>query len=445
MAQSNEYKLKRLQICYPDNPNQPILPNTKDIVSEITIYSSIETPYIKADVVINDPGEGFHDLLKGNELLRFEIESDFKQAGGPITFKCDLFCHRISDRVKSERQEAFKMEFITQDTLINEWKRVNKVYKKQKISDIVTDLLKKELGTKELTNAIESTDRPVTIVSPNWRPFDAISWTCHHATRSSKTTQTGYVFYFSAREGYVFRSVDYLFEQNVRLPQLQEFVYRQKNLGAPGQTGKLNPQLDDIVSLDYVKYNDVTKDLEQMRLGSYAGTVTGIDMCDLNTTQVKRYRLSEMFNKMSHAEKVKPFGKSVLKIDQRYTRQYLVGLPTYMYSDEGKGSGLGALSGNVVDKTMEELLYSTLRYVSMKHFVLNIKIPGNTTISAGDCIKITIPTKDRNKGASQALTDDPIYSGKYVVASVIHQWTPDKLVTMCTIIRDTQWKDEFKK
>lgn len=442
MAQSNEYKLIRLWICYPESPNIPILPEMRNIISEISIYQSIETPYLRADVVINDPTEGFHDLLKGNELLIFEIESDFRGVG-KINLKLNLVLHRISSRVKSERQDAYILEFITQDSLLNEWKRVNKVFKKLRYSDIVTDLLKKELGSKELM-AIEPTDRPITFVSPNWRPFDAISWSCIHACRSNGK-QTGYLFYFSAREGYVYRSVDMLFEQPVRIPQLQEFVYKQKNLGAPGETQKLNAQLDDIIALDYVKYNDVTKDMETMRLGAYAGTVTGIDMLDLNTTSVKRYKLSEFFGKMSHAEKVKPFGKSSLKIDQRYTRQYLVGLPTYMYSDEGKGTSPGALSGNIVDKTIDDMMYSTLRYVSMKHFVLNIKIPGNTTISAGDCIKITVPTKDRNKAASQSLTDDPIYSGKYLVADVIHKWTPEGLSTMCTIIRDSQWKEHFSK
>lgn len=442
MAQSNEYKLKKLWICYPDNVSQPILPNIKSMVSELNVYQSIETPYIRADVIINDAGEGFHDLLKGNEILIFQIESEFKGVG-QVELKVQLVLHRISDRVKGERQEAYRLEFISMDALKNEFTRVNKVYKKQKISSIVDDLLKKELNSKE-RSSIESTDRPITLISPNWRPFDAISWTCQHATRSQKEYQSGFLFYYSTREGYVYRSVDKLFETPVRLPDYQKFVYRQKNTGVPGKTIN-NADKDDIVALDYVKYNDVTKDMEHLRLGSFAGTVTGIDLINLTQASAKRYRIDDYFNKMSHAEKVKPFGKSSLRLDKRYTRQYLVGLPTYMFSDEGKGSSAGAMSGNVVDKTIDDLMYSTLRYVSMKHFVLNIKVPGNTTIAAGDCIDITVPTKDRNLKKSQNLTNDPVYSGKYMAASVIHKWTPDKLETMITIIRDTQWKEQFNK
>lgn len=441
MAQSNDYKLKRLWICRPDQPNLPILPNIKDMVSEITLYQSIETPYIRADVIINDPGEGFHDLLRGNEILIWEIESKFEGIGD-VSLKVQLVLHRISDRVKSERQEAYKLEFISMDAIKNEYTRINKLYKKEKISDIVGKALD-ELKSKE-KRSIEPTDRPINLLSPNWRPFDCISWTAQHATRSEKKEQTGYVFYFSTREGYVYRSIDKLFETPVRYPKVQSFKYRQKNLGVPGQT-KNTPKEDDIISLDFVKYNDVTKDLEQMRLGALSGTVTGIDLVNLSTTPIKEYNIDNYFSKMSHAEKVKPYDKSALKLYKKPTRQYLVGLPTYMFSDEGKGTSPGALSGNIVDKAIDELIYSTLRYVSMKHFVLNIKVPGNTTISAGDCIHITLPTKDREKQRSQDLTPDPVYTGKYMAASVIHRWQPQKLETMLTIVRDSQWKEPFNK
>lgn len=439
MAQSNEYKLKRLWICYPDQTSKPILPNIRTLVSELNVYQSIETPYIRADVIINDPSEGFHDLLKGNEVLIFEIESEFKGLG-KIELKLQLMLHRISDRIKSERQEVYRLEFISFDAIKNEYTRVNQVYKKKKISDIVSDLLKDKLKSKEKID-IETTDRPITFLSPNWRPFDAISWTCQHAARSKDDKQVGYLFYYSAREGYVFRSVDKMFESTIRLPQVQKFVYRQKNLGSPGET-KSAPELDDIVALDYVKYNDVTKDMEQMRLGSYSGTVSGVDLLNLNKVTIEDYEIDQYFNKMSHMEKVKPYGKSKLRIDKRRTRQYLVGLPTYMFSDEGKGTSPGALTGNVVDKTLKNLVYSTLRYVSMKHFVLNIKVPGNTTISVGDCIEITVPTKDRKTGGQKVIAD-PVYSGKYIAASVIHKWSPERLDTMITIIRDTQWKEQF--
>ncbi len=443
MAQAGDYKLKKLWICYSDQTSKPILPEKtlRSMVSEMSIYQSIETPYLRVDVIINDPSEGFHDLLKGNEVLQVILETDYKFGGvGKVTLEFNLMLHRISDRIKSERQESYRLEFITPDALVNEFTRVNKVFKRKKISEIVSEILKQNLKTKEKVD-IESTDRPITLVSPNWRPFDAISWTAQHATRSSKK-QTGYLFYFSTREGYVYRSIDKLLETAVRIPELQTFKYVQKNLGVPGKT-QLNPQLDDLVAIQSVKYNDVTKDLEQLRLGSYAGTVTGIDLLNLNTVTKERYKISDYFNKMSHAEKVKPFGKnSKIQIDQKYTRQYLVGLPTYLYSQEGQGSSPGALSGNITDQAMKELLYSTLRYVSMKHFVLSVLVPGNTTVSAGDCINLVLPTKDR-KQKGQSLTLDPIYNGKYLVTSVVHRWTPDKLETILGLSRDTQWKEQF--
>jgi len=435
MSFAGDYKLKKLHICYPSQPNTPIM-DVKSMVSEILVYQSIETPFIRTDVIINDL-ESFHDLLKGQEILHFDIESNIKGVG-TSKLKLSLMLHRISDRIKSERQETYRLEFINSDTFVNELdsKRVNKVYKNVKFSDIVTDILTKELQSKE-KRKIEQTDRNVRYVVPNWRPFDAISWTCAKATRSSKSNQTGYLFFFNDRDGYVYTSVDKLLEDPVKKPDLQTFVYRQKNLGVADSKVQ-NSQLEDFTAIQSIKYNDVTKDLEQLRLGSYGGTITGIDLLDLRTGTAKVYTIDDYFNKMSHAEKVKPFGKSGIPIHKSHSRQWLVGLPTYLYSNTGAG-GLSNFDGNSVDKTMDEFLYSALRYVSMKHFVISITIPGNTTVTVGDCVYIKVPAKDRTK--SNKLIEDPIYSGKYLVTSLVHRWIPDKLETTLYLSRDTQWKE----
>jgi hypothetical protein len=435
MSFAGDYKLKRLDICYPSQPNTPIM-DIKSMVSEVLVYESIETPFIKTDVIINDL-ESFHDLLKGQEILHFNIESNIKGVG-TSTLNLSLMLHRISDRIKFERQETYRLEFINSDTFVNELdsKRVNKVYKNVKFSNIVTDILTKELKTNE-KRKIESTDRNVRYVVPNWRPFDAISWTCAKATRSSKSNQTGYLFFFNDRDGYVYTSVDKLLEDPVKKPQLQTFVYRQKNLGTENSQVQ-NSQLEDFTAIQSIKYNDVTRDLEQLRLGSYGGTAVGIDLVDLRPSTKKLYTIDEYFNRMSHAEKVKPFGKSGIPIHKTHSRQWLIGLPTYLYSNTGAG-GSSNFDGNVVDKSLDEFLYSNLRYVSMKHFVISITIPGNTTVTAGDCVYIKVPAKDRSK--SNKLIEDPIYSGKYLVTSLVHRWTPEKLETILYLARDTQWKE----
>lgn len=417
---AGDYNLKQLKITKLSS-NTPIMDiRGLNLVEEISVVETIESPIIRATVSMRD-AVGFQNLIYGSEVLTFQIESANKKAKD-ADFKVQLMLHTIGDKIRHERTSMYNLEFASPDAFQNEFTRVNRVFKKKKISEIVSTILKDDLQISEETD-IEATAEPITVLSPNWRPFDACAWLCKHA-KKSKDKGVGYMFFKNTRDGYVFKSVDTMISADIKQPDLQTFYYQPKHLKGGGGD-------HEGINIESIKFPTITKFMEQMRLGSFSGVATGIDLCDLRKTTIAQYTAKEYWDKMEHAEKYEFIGLSGSKIEEKPTRQYLMGLPTSLYTDQqAMNGGVGSLAD-----TLDNQLYATLRYQSMKHVMCKIVVPGNTTIHAGDCVGLVIPTMDPS-GKTMPMRD-PIYTGKYLVAAVRHIWSPKKLTTELTLCRDS--------
>lgn len=429
MAQARfagDYELLNLKIGKLNDPSTAIMDiKGMNLVESCQIYESIESPIIRATVTMRD-AVGFHTLIYGGEVLTFEVRNASKKKSE--TYKIQLMLTKIGDKIRKERTYFYNLEFASPDAFVNEYQRVNKVFEKKKISDVVSEILSEDLQTEASTD-IEATGTPVNLLCPNWRPFDAITWMCRHAAKS-EDSGIGYMFFANARDGYVFKSVDTLMSQSIENEEEKSFVYQPKKVSV--SNGE-----EDRNTIESIKYPSITKMLNQMRIGSYAGEALGIDLCDLRKTTISTFTMTEYFDKMKHAEKYPFVGLTGSKLEEKATRQYVIGLPTHLYTDTNAMNG-GVELGGMLDKH----LYATLRYQSMKHVVCNIKIAGNTNIFAGDTIKVTMPTMDP-KGKTMPV-EDPIYTGKYLVAAVAHKWSPTQLITELTLCRDSIYKDPSK-
>jgi hypothetical protein len=423
---AGDFDLYTLKIGKLNDPNTAIMDiKGLNLVESCRIVETIESPIIRATLTMRDT-VGFHNLIYGGEVLSFEIASASK--GKSERYKIQLMLTKIGDKIRRERTYFYNLEFASPDAYVNEFQRVNRVYKKKKISQIVSSILKEDLET-EVSLDIESTSTPVNMLCPNWRPFDAVSWMCRHASKGTDTG-VGYMFFANARDGYVFKSVDTLISQPIKDEKNKSFVYQPKNIS--GTTGE-----DDRNTISSVKYPAITKMLNQMRIGSYSGEALGIDLCDLRKTTQSTFKMTEYFDKMKHAEKYPFVGLTGSKLEDKATRQFVIGLPTHLYTDTNAMNG-GVELGGLLDKH----LYATLRYQSMKHVMCSISIPGNTNVFAGDTVKITLPTMDP-KGKTMPV-QDPIYTGKYLVAAVVHTWSPKELTTDLTLCRDSIYENPSK-
>ena len=73
-----------------------------------------------------------------------------------------------------------------------------------------------------------------------------------------------------------------------------------------------------------------------------------------------------------------------------------------------------------------------MRYNLLFTQVLDIQVPVNTNLEAGDVVKCNFP-----KSSSNAKEFDPDMSGLYMIKELCHHFDADRSVTSMKLIRDT--------
>ena len=84
--------------------------------------------------------------------------------------------------------------------------------------------------------------------------------------------------------------------------------------------------------------------------------------------------------------------------------------------------------------TMAVAQYASARYNLFKAIKLDLTIPGNTSLTAGNLIKIRIPSS-KEEGDNVEL--DRRFSGKYIIAGLTHIYKKTGLTTKLYLVRDS--------
>ena len=100
-------------------------------------------------------------------------------------------------------------------------------------------------------------------------------------------------------------------------------------------------------------------------------------------------------------------------------------------SDNPEGS-----SSNMKFDTITSSAYSASRWQLLNAIRLDITVPGNISVDAGDIVNIRIP-KSQTEDQSERLELDEIYSGNYIVIGVKHKWSAPEITTKLNLAKDS--------
>ena len=400
-------------------PNGCALDEEYDITQgapEIDYYESIESPsismtlrFIDIDQVIGRKG------ITGGELIELTVkdgdEDEFK-----ITKDHKLMLNAVSDMNTTAQIQEATLEFISQETIINETARLNKKFAGN-VSQIVKDILtedKKGIKTKKKVfgpkkeGEIEE-DRATnsySFVGNLKRPFDTIQWLC--AKSQSSTKNFGFLF-FENLDGYHFRSIENLLKQEPLRYEQTDSPFESQNKAIILQN-KLNQS------------NDIGMNC---RMGMYANKTIYIDIenqgASVDDFDVTKLELNKPVKLMDGLEKHPT--RLMLRVDDVGVAQ------------------VGAAKSETVPKS-ELAKYQNKSYIRNNLLFsqsLSISIPLNSTLRVGVVIDIKLPTK---KGDGTNQTDsfgsekgnDP--SGRYLIAELRHLIGRGKSETQLKLIRD---------
>ena len=411
-------------------PNGCALDEEYDITlgaPEIDYYESIESPtismslrFLDVDQVIGRKG------ITGGELIEVTVkdgdDDEFK-----ITKDHKMMLNSVVDMNTQTKFQEATLEFVSQETIINETSRLNKKFTgnvSQTVKDILTKdkkgiLTKKKVfgpEKEQLGDIVVEEDRATnsySFVGNLKRPFDTIQWLCPKAQSSNQSF--GFLF-FENLDGYHFRSIENLLKQK----SLPPYTQTDSPFDSENKAIILQNKLDSS--------NDIGMNC---RMGMYANKTIYVDIENQGASVVD-YDITQL--------KLKKPPKLMEGLEKHPTRLML------RVNDVGVAQ-VGAAKSEVQPES-ELAVYQNKSYIRNNLLFsqsLRISIPLNTTLRVGLILEIKFPVK-KGDGKTETgsygteKTNDP--SGRYLIAELRHLIGREKAETQLKLIRDVFTPDK---
>jgi len=404
-----------------DNTNTPIKINIKNLVLELNIYESIFNKTLSGNLVMADANNIISQYpLTGFERIEFKLRSpgidrlfDFTPLSGH-----PMYIYKVSDRKEtSPRSQAYIIHFVSKEALRNEQVTIQRSYKEAN-SNIVASILY-EQGNLETQKKLftEPSYNIHKYVFPRILPFEAIDMLSKE-TRSLKYNNSGYYFYETA-EGFHFKSLESLLAitTDVGRPSVAKFESIPANVkNQPLGQKDIGREMVIIQEFSVLSQFDTLKNL---RNGVYSSIMTTHNILDKTFEEVN-FNYYNDFPLSFHTELTggnrADIDKGILPVTKFHNDKFITEETGVLYFK----SNTSELHDNVEVPNQREILQKRLsQRLALETFRVRLKVHGFTGLSVGDIISLILPSfgvYDKKDPKDQ----DPILSGRYLVASIKH-------------------------
>ena len=373
----------------------------------IDYYESIESPSISMTVTFIDIDQVIgREGITGGEYIDLTVKDGDVDEFKITSKKQKLMLNSVRNMVTETNKQVATLEFVSVEAIINETSRVNKKFTGN-VSSTVEELLKSDKKGVQSSKKLEKDDslNSYSFVGNLKRPFDTIQWLCPK-TQSSKN-EFGFLFY-ETLDGYTFKSIKNLLEQD-------PITYTQTD--KPGDQGFFK-----ILQNNLNQTNDIGMN---MRMGMYANRTLYVD--------IENQTFEEVDFKISDLDIKKP--PKLLDGIEDFPTRLMLRVNDFGVAQKGAKK-------DEVQPISELAVYQNKSYIRNNLLFsqsINISIPLNTTLRAGNLINIRLPVKKDDEGSKTdsygtERTNDP--SGKYLVSELRHLIGGGSAETQLKLIRD---------
>ena len=388
-------------------------------VTSFSYYESLYSPVVTAKVIYIDSGESTKNQLEisGNEDVRFKIQSKYgtldfnrKNANSGMKVKGSPQTGRESNR------EAVFLDLVSKWEMKNKTTAVHDKYSNVTIGDAVIIILKRKLGVDYDFFDVEATKNMYDFTGKGKSPFELIT---DLARKAVPVKGDPGFFFYETQDGFNFKSVHSLVSQEPK----QVYVYN--GSFRADQTGDEN-DFKILKQPNFIKDQNVVTALES---GTYAS----------------RNIFFNPFNK--------EFAERIYKINEKGGIDQALGnsvevddeLTGYIRTNKhilDVGSLKVGVSTSINNSPAEWQAKSTMRYNILHSQILQMMVPCNLELRAGDVIRVEIESLENEK-CSEGV--DKRQSGKYLILHLCHFFDTTKSVTSLTLVRDTYGLHTSKK
>ena len=404
-------------------------------VTQIRYYEDIFSPNITASIMVVNTGNTIEGKdgkmttiydglpLRGGERVVMKIAGNTDLNEGLDFSKSSLYWHvkSVNNVLINEQQESFILNLVPREAITNETSRVGKKYPaSSSISDSVKDIVKKYLKTQKKIEC-DKTQNPYGFLGNLRKPFTILMWLASKGvpgTVSGEDATAGYFFY-ETQDGYKFKSIDQLIEDE---PYENEYEY------SSGVVANEDSNDFKVLSFQASKNQDL---MEQLKRGAYCSHRIYFNPLTFTYTNPEK----GLFKLENYAGKTKNMGaKITLPSLSENDDQTLGDIPSRNITavmDIGTMER-GASTKENADPTKIHS-QSMMRYNLLMTHTASMLIPLNTNLRAGNLIKCKFPKIDMEDRSD--VSEDQ--SGSYMIKELCHQFDTSGSYTKLTLFRDT--------
>jgi hypothetical protein len=438
--------ITRFQIYQAKNNGESV--DMSPAAVDIRYYENVLSNSVSATAVIIETGfsdkslqgqtksTGIIDTLpiRGGEQVILEIE-DKQKTPNKLSFKTNnsFYVNRVRDVDPGTQKDLYSIDLCTREFIANEQTRVVKRYD-GKISDsanrILTEVLKTQKNVETDTTLIN-----YNFIGNDRKPFYVNTWLASKSVpelsvegKSARGGTAGYLFYENY-DGFKFKSIDKLFDQK----PVRKYIF---NNTAEKPTG-----YDDKI-LSYTIERDI--DLQQnLTLGTYSNRSIFFDFY-ANDYQVRDFNVDDY-----QKDRIINAGKDdILYVAEEFRK------PTSRLMNHVLDVGTLPLGKNPTEQlktwknkpysptydAADTMVQSIMRYNQMFTIKINIVVPGDFSLKAGQLIHCDFPELTIDKDTEVNGQS----GGIYMIASLCHRVTPRDTFTSLSLVRDTFGRKPFK-
>ena len=404
-------------------------------VTQIRYYEDIFSPNITASIMVVNTGNTIEGKdgkmttiydglpLRGGERVVMKIAGNTDLNEGLDFSKSSLYWHvkSVNNVLINEQQESFILNLVPREAITNETSRVGKKYPaSSSISDSVKDIVKKYLKTEKKIEC-DKTQNPYGFLGNLRKPFTVLMWLASKGvpgTVSGEDATAGYFFY-ETQDGYRFKSIDQLIEDE---PYENEYEY------SSGVVANEDSNDFKVLSFQASKNQDL---MQQLKRGAYCSHRIYFNPLNFTYTNPEK----GLFKLENYAGKTKNMGEKItLPSLSENDDQTLGDIPSRNITavmDIGTMER-GASTKENADPTKIHS-QSMMRYNLLMTHTASMLIPLNTNLRAGGLIKCKFPKIDMEERSD--VSEDQ--SGSYMIKELCHQFDTQGSYTKLTLFRDT--------
>jgi len=414
-------------------------------IVSFSYFENVFSPMITAQVLVTSTGNVIPDAdgdltsiynglpLRGGEKVSIKIPAN-SENNVDLEFTeelgTELYVGSITNVIIEAEKEIFTLNLVSREAITNETQRIGKKFPvTEKISDSVQEIIKKYL-LSDKTVDVDDTQNPYGFIGNMKKPFTIITWLASKSVPGEvggKSATAGY-FFFETKEGYHFRSVDSLIQQE---PYQIEYTYSPKIVDNQAADADFK-----ILKYETTRNQNLIQNLERGAYCTYRMYYNPYSM-SFTTPEQGLFKVSDYAEKMENLGAdfeifLPPVDKNNSNLGNVPSR-FMTGVLDFG-TLERKGSRANKKNADPMEYHSQALM----RYNTLFTQQLEMTIPLNTNLCCGSLIKCKFAkiTTDKNK-----VIDDE-QSGLYMIKELVHYYEARGSFTRLKLVRDTMGKKD---